>query len=139
MNGKLREMRIGDYEAMYDLWKRTPGVGLSEADSRPNIERFLSRNEGLNLVWEEQGAIVGTILCGHDGRRGYLYHLAVDERFRRLGIGRTLAAESLRRLRERGIGKCHLFVFADNEAGVRFWTLNGWKLRNDILICSHDL
>jgi ribosomal protein S18 acetylase RimI-like enzyme len=134
-----REMTIEDYDRIYQFWSSTDGMGLSEADSRHNIDVFLQRNKGLSFVCEDGSKIVGTILCGHDGRRGYIYHVAVDENYRRKGIGRELVAKALNGLTQEGITKCHLFVFFTNELGMTFWSSLGWELRKDIAIYSKFL
>ena len=89
-NFTFREMNINDYDRILTLWQRTPGLGLSNADSREGIRSFLERNPGLCFVCQEGERLIGTILCGHDARRGYIYHLAVDEAYRKRGIGRQL-------------------------------------------------
>ena len=104
-----------------DLWKSTPGVGLSSADEKEPIEGFLARNPGLSFVAEHEGMIVGTILCGHDGRRGLIHHLVTSASFRRRGLGRLLLRAGLQALRADGIEKCHLLVFQSNESGLAFW------------------
>jgi ribosomal protein S18 acetylase RimI-like enzyme len=131
-----REFAIEDYDPAYTLWSTTTGVGLSEADSEEKIQRFLERNPGLSHVCVIDGRVVGTILCGHDGRRGYIYHLVIDAEYRSLGIGRALVEMSLTALEREGITKCHLFVFAVNERGMRFWNRMGFKKRHDILVFS---
>src|SRR5436309_921619 len=105
MNVTLRQFSIADYDPVMALWKSSEGMGLGEADSRENIAAFLERNSGLSLVAEVDGQIIGAVLCGHDGRRGFFYHLAIDRQYRRRGIGRTLAARCLALLQERGIHK----------------------------------
>lgn len=137
--GHIREMEIGDYDRMIALWKRTTGIGLSDADTKENINRFLARNPGLSFVCETGGAIVGTVLCGHDGRRGYIYHLAVDDARRKQGIGKKLMANALEKLLLQGIAKCHLFLYTDNENAVRFYEKTGWMRRGNLLIYSKDL
>jgi len=132
----IRILQINDYDRILELWKRVPGVGLSEADSKERIALFLERNKRLSFVYEEAGKIIGTILCGHDGRRGYIYHLAVDESYRRQGIGKSLVEASLSKLKEEGIDKCHLFVFQGNTLGQEFWDKIGWEKRKDILVFS---
>ena len=116
----IREIHIDDYDEIYALWKKTPGVGLSNADSRENIQRFLIRNQGMSFCYEENGKIVGTALCGHDGRKGYIYHIAVAEEYRGRGIGRLLVKRCLQRLMEEGIDKCNLNVFRNNAIGNAF-------------------
>lgn len=135
----IREMHMDDYPDMIVLWSRTPGIGLSDADSESEIRNFLLRNPGLSYCWKEEGSLIGTILCGHDGRRGYLYHTAVSEEHRGKGIGRALVEKSLQQLREQGVHKCHLFVFADNESGNAFWESAGWIKRKDILVYSLNI
>jgi ribosomal protein S18 acetylase RimI-like enzyme len=133
----IREMNADDYAGAYELWSRTEGIGLSEADSEDRIRSFLARNPGLSFVAVDDGRIVGTVLCGHDGRRGYLYHVAVSEPYRNRGIGNRLVAFALQRLRDEQIDKCHLFVMCDNDLGVAFWSGAGWTRRGDILIFSN--
>ena len=128
-----REMTIEDYEASISLWSKTEGVVLNDGDSRTAIANYLERNPRLSFVCEEDGRLLGTILCGHDGRRGFIYHAAVNPEHRGFGIGSKLVALSLERLQEAGIMKCHLFVLADNEIGNRFWNRSGWKKREDIV------
>lgn len=135
----IREMSIYDYEMMLELWKQTPGIGLSNADSKDNIGLFFERNSGLSFVCEIERKIIGTVLCGHDGRRGYIYHLAVDSAFRKQGIGKQLMTYALGKLHRQGITKCHLFLYNDNEEAILFYENTGWKRRDKLLIYSKDL
>jgi ribosomal protein S18 acetylase RimI-like enzyme len=139
MNILYREATIKDYDQMYQLWGNTEGMGLSDSDTKENIEKFLNKNQGLNYVCEEGEKIIGTILCGEDGRRGYLYHLAVDKEYRRSGIGKQLVEIVLKNLKKRGIIKCHLFVYYENELGKTFWEKTGWYKRDELLIYSKDI
>jgi len=132
----MREMKASDYQGIFTLWQDGEGIGLSNADSEANIQRFLARNPALSFVAVHNGRIVGAILCGHDGRRGYIYHLFVAKPHRNKGIGRRLVTKSLERLKEEGIDKCHLFVFARNELGRNFWLNSGWTLREDLVVMS---
>ena len=100
---RVREIYNTDYNEIYCLWSRTPGMGLSDADSKQNVEKFLIRNKGLSFCFEQDGNIIGTILCGHDGRRGYIYHVTVAEECRGRGIGRILVEKSMLKLKEEGI------------------------------------
>jgi ribosomal protein S18 acetylase RimI-like enzyme len=134
-----REMAIEDYDSVIDLWKGMKGIGLSEADSRKNIETFLSKNPGMSFVAAENGALVGAVLCGQDGRRGFLYHLAVSPKKRRAGVGAMLVNGCLERLAGLGLRKCHIFVMADNEEGKRFWRKTGWQERFDLVVMSRDV
>ena len=133
------EMTIADYEETIELWKNSPGIALSKADSKQAIAQFIARNPGLGFVARDEEKIVGAVLCGNDGRRGYLYHLAVAMDYQHLGIGKMLTEKVLRALKEQGIQKCHIFVIADNLEGMRFWLKTGWTKREDIFIMSLDL
>jgi N-acetylglutamate synthase len=139
MDTQLRAMTIDDYDAVLALWKAAEGVGLSAADERPAIARYLERNPGMSFVACDDGRIVGAALCGHDGRRGYLHHLAVALPCRRRGLGRQLAERCLAALAAVGIDKCHLFVFGGNAAGAAFWKRIGWTLRTDLMILSKQV
>ena len=120
METSIREMTIGDYKTVYDLWKNTEGMDLSDADSLESITRFLKHNPGLSFVAVSEGEIVGAALCGHDGRRGYLHHLAVRKSYRRQGIGRSLVWRCLYVLMRAGISKTCLFIFDDNVPKPNF-------------------
>jgi ribosomal protein S18 acetylase RimI-like enzyme len=120
MNCTVIPFRDRHYDQAMALWRRTPGIGLSAADE-PERASFLRRNPGLSFVAVDDGEVTGTILCGHDGRRGLIHHLVVDVRFRRRGLGRTLLSGALDGLRAVGIDKAHLLVFRNNEDGLAFW------------------
>jgi len=135
---EVRTLDIEDYDLVINLWKSTEGIGLSNADSKDNIKEFLQRNPGLSLVVIKDGELVGAILCGHDGRRGYLHHLAVRKDQRLEGLGKELVKNCLQRLNEAGIDKCHIFVFRENGQGIGFWTENGWLARLDLHIMSRN-
>ena len=132
----LRPLLSADYEAVMALWTSVEGMGISEADSRASVERFLDRNPGLSFVAEIEGLVAGAVLCGHDGRRGFLYHLAVAPHHRRKGIGSALANRCLAALQALSIDKCHLFVFNDNLEAHEFWEALGWAQRNDLIMMS---
>lgn len=135
----IREMTPQDYDTVYALWEQTEGVGLSAADSRERINSYLERNPGCSFVARDEERAVGAVLCGHDGRRGYLHHLAVKPAYRRHGVGRQLITHALTALRKAGIDKCHLFVFKTNAPALAFWQANGWQIRTDIQLFSKDL
>lgn len=134
----IREMTINDYEQMIALWKGIEGLALSDADSRDNIDRYINRNKGLCYVYEQDHRIAGTILCGHDGRRGYIYHVAVHPDYRNQRIGNKLVQTGLEKLRNEGIDKCHLFVIEDNVVGNDFWAAVGWDKRSGFYIYSKN-
>jgi ribosomal protein S18 acetylase RimI-like enzyme len=127
------------YDEALALWKRCEGIGLSEADDSEPMQKFLHKNPGLNCIALEGGRIVGTCLCGSDGRRGYLYHLAVDPAQRRKGIGKRLVERTLQALAEQGIQKCHIMVFGSNESGLAFWKSGEWITRSEIVLMSHNV
>jgi len=129
---RIRSLRMADYVAIHALWKKTDGIGLNESDTREAVGRFLKRNPNLSLVATSGGRVIAAVLCGHDGRRGYLHHLAVARRWRRQGVGRTLVVRCLERLRAEGIPKCNLFLFASNKSGRAFWRHLGWNIRADL-------
>src|SRR5215216_1469875 len=125
-------MTGADVGEALELWTAAEGVGLRGADSPQALARYLARNPGLSLVAREEGRMVGAVLCGHDGRRGYLHHLAVAAPHRRRGIGAALVERCLDGLRGEGIAKCHLFVHRHNAAGQAFWRRTGWHARDDL-------
>ena len=131
-----REMAIADYQQVYNLWDKTEGIGLSDADEKENISRFLDRNPGTSFVAYDGNLLVGALLCGNDGRRGYVHHLAVRESHRRLGIGSQLIKCCLAKLAKMNIHKCHLFVFVDNSDAISFWESIGWEKREELLLMS---
>lgn len=139
MTAELHVMTMEDYDAAYALWSHTEGMGLSAADSRQGIWRFLERNPGLSLVARNEAQLIGTVLCGHDGRRGYLHHLAVAQPYRGQGLGRRLVGVSLAKLAAAGIQKCHVFLHRDNQAGEQFWRRIGWELRSELNMMSREL
>ena len=129
----VRAMTMEDYEAVHELWMTIHGFGIrSVDDSKEGVERFLDRNPGISVVAESGGAIVGSILCGHDGRRGCFYHVCVREDMRRQGIGKAMATAAMRRLQEENISKVNLVAFKRNEVGNQFWHEEGWQLRDDL-------
>ncbi len=137
MTGRIRELAIGDHADVLTLWRASEGMVLRTADERESIRRYLARNPGLSFVYEARGTIVGAVLCGTDGRRGYLQHLAVAASHRRQGIGRALASACIDALRGEGIGKCHLMVVPTNTAARSFWRRLGWSERSDVLLMSY--
>jgi len=136
MNVIIKELTIEHYEQVLTLWKASEGVGLSEADSPEGIARFIERNPGLSFVACDSQQLVGVVLCGQDGRRGYIHHLAVSQTHRRQGIGRTLVQRSMAALEGAGIDKCHIFVFRENQAAIGFWKKTEWLERVDLTMLS---
>ena len=129
----IRIMTIDDYDGVYQLWKKIKGFGLrSVDDSREGVRRFLRRNPSTSVVAEEDGKIVGSILCGHDGRRGCLYHVCVDAAYRRRGIGKEMVVKAMEALRQEEINKVSLIAFTKNDVGNAFWNTIGWTQRLDL-------
>jgi putative acetyltransferase len=140
MDFSISPFTIDMYEEVITLWKETEGIGLSDADSKKNIQFYLERNPSTSFITKDkEGTILGAVLCGHDGRRGYIHHLAVRQDFRRHGIGRKLVQECLSRLQATGIHKCHIFIFHDNINGINFWKSIGWTYREDLQILSKTI
>jgi N-acetylglutamate synthase len=139
MSPQYRPATIHDYNAMLHLWNSTPGMGLGKADSREGIQQILERNPGLSTLAEVEQALVGTALCSHDGRRGFIYHLAVATPYRKQGIGRALVEKSLELFRQQGISRATVVVYAHNQEGREFWSTLGWRFRDDVVMFSTDL
>lgn len=133
MDFHIREMKIDDYPQIYDLWMSIKGFGIrSIDDSKEGVERFLKRNPTTSVVAEADGRIIGTILCGHDGRRGCFYHVCVREDFRKQGIGKAMAVAAMKALQAEQINKVCLIAFTANEVGNQFWKSVGWTFRQDL-------
>ena len=130
---QIRKMLIDDYEEVYTLWLSCAGMGLNNIDdSREGIERYLARNPETCFVAVEQGRIIGAILAGHDGRRGYISHTAVSSAWRHKGVGKQLVEAALNALKKQNITKVNLVVFARNEDGNAFWEALGFTERPDL-------
>ncbi len=136
---RIRPFEIGDHAAAIRLWQATEGIGLSESDSPENIAAYLKRNANMSFVAVSQERLIGAVLCGTDGRRGYLHHLAVDPTYRGRRIGRELVRHCLAALQRAGLPKCHLFLFRANRSGRSFWEHIGWSLRSDLDVVSIEL
>lgn len=129
----IRVMTREDYDEVHSLWMEIHGFGIrSMDDSREGVERFIRRNPDTSMVALIEGHIIGAILCGHDGRRGCLYHVCVKEEFRKNGIGQRLVRECLLALKREQINKVNLIAFKKNEVGNRFWQGLGWSFREDV-------
>jgi ribosomal protein S18 acetylase RimI-like enzyme len=125
-----------DYDEVMALWSSTEGLTLREADSREAISRYLARNPGLSFVARDEGRLVGAVLAGTDGRRGYLQHLAVTPSHRNRGLGRALTERAVDALKVLGISKCHLMVRQENAEARAFWARLGWHERADVTLMS---
>jgi ribosomal protein S18 acetylase RimI-like enzyme len=131
----IRAMTAEDYSVVSELWRHTEGMGLTESDSEQGISAHLRRNPGVSAVAISQhGDLVGAVLCGHDGRSGYIHHLAVELRYRRLGIAARLLEHCFVQLGAAGISRSKIFIFKDNEAAASFWNHNGWSPLSELLV-----
>lgn len=137
---RFQPMEKGDLPEVIQFWQRMEGIGLSESDSYSALSFYLQRNPGLSWVARNRDReLIGAVLCGHDGRRGYLHHLAVALDWRRKGIGRALVERCLSSLRELKILKCNVFLFSHNPEGEAFWGVMGWKGRKDLVLMQRVL
>lgn len=134
----MREMLISDYEAVINLWNETENLSLREADSKQGIDAYLMRNKGLSFVALCDDKIIGALLVGTDGRRGYLQHLAVSAEYRGKGIGKKLVSQSIRALSSIGISKTHLFVLNNNVKAQIFYEKCGWLPREEVKMYSFN-
>jgi len=136
----FRVLESADFPASLSLWEKTPGVGVRPSDTQIAFTRYVTRNPGLSYAaLTPEGRIVGTVMGGHDGHRGYLYHLAVDDAYRKQGIASDLVNRSLEGLKSEGITKVTLFVLEGNLGGKQFWEAKNWNQREDLLIFQKDL
>ena len=129
----VRVMTMEDYDQVKELWNSIQGFGIrSMDDSREGVARFLKRNPTTSVVAEEDGKVVGAILCGHDGRRGCLYHVCVHKDYRMRGIGKSMVAFAMEALKKEEINKVSLIAFTKNDIGNAFWNEIAWTKREDL-------
>ncbi len=129
----VRTMTIKDYQGVHALWMSIKGFAMrSIDDSQAGLERFLKRNPTTSVVAVSDNQIVGAILCGHDGRRGCLYHVCVREEYRRMGVGKAMVVHCMDKLRKEEISKVSLIAFTANDIGNAFWKQIGWTKREDL-------
>ena len=129
MSGKsvTREFSIDDYDAALQLWQRVEGLEVAEGDDKEGVAQFVARNPALSRVAIDGPTVVGVAMCGHDGRRGYIYHLAVDPAYRQCGLGKRLVQECLDGLHRVGIVRAIILVADYNLGGAEFWKRSGWE------------
>ena len=133
MDINIRVMTLEDYDQVYHLWSGIKGFGIRTIDdSREGVEKFLKRNPTNSVVAEKDGEIIGAILCGHDGRRGCMYHVCVAKAWREHGIGHKMALAAMEALKAEGINKVSLIAFRSNTIGNKFWRKVGWTFRDDL-------
>ena len=136
---RTREFAISDYDAAIELWARVEGLDVAEGDDRETIWRFLERNPGLSRIASDGPKMIGAVLCGHDGRRGYIYHLAVDPEYHERGIGRRLINECLTGLERAGVERVNILVAKDNPRGLEFWRRTGWEHLGEAAAFGRDV
>jgi len=134
-----RPMEIADYQACYDLWGKTPGMKIERADSRDAIATYLQKNPNLSFVALDGADVVGTVLCGEDGRRGYLQHLCVEPNYRRKNIASELISRAVKSFEKLELFEIRLFIFTDNDLGNDFWEHHNWVIRDNIYVRAFHL
>jgi N-acetylglutamate synthase len=135
----IRPFAQSDIPAVLDLWRESEGLGIGPGDTVEGVTRHLERNPGLSWVAADGTMVAGAILCGQDGRRGHLYHLAIAPAYRRQGLASALVQKSLMALRAVGIERCLLTVLTDNEGATKFWTSIGARMRRELQLLSFDI
>jgi N-acetylglutamate synthase len=122
-----REFFISDYETALQIWQRVEGLEVAEGDDRESVAQLLARNPGLSRVAIDGSATIGVALCAHDGRRGHIYHLAVDPAYQGRGLGKRLLEECMEGLRRTGVKRVIIMVADDNPRGRKFWKRCGYE------------
>lgn len=137
---KIRKMDIEDFEQIYDLWIHTEGMGLNTTDdSREGIAKYLLRNPDTCFVAESDEKLIGVIMSGHDGRRGFIYHTTVRKEYRGQGIGKKLVDSAMTALETEGIHKVALVAFEKNVLGNKFWEKAGFTIRTDLVYRNKNI
>jgi len=136
---KTREFLITDYAGALRLWRGVKGVEIAEGDDKKGVAQFLACNPGLSRVAVDGSAVVGVVLCGHDGRRGHIYHLAVDPAYQGKKLGSRLVDECLKGLRQTGVERAIILVAEENLQGVKFWKRQGWEEIRGALAMGIDI
>jgi N-acetylglutamate synthase len=134
----IEKMTLRHYDAAVKLWAQCEGVRLGKADEREAVARYLRRNAGLSLVAMDEGRLVGTVLCGHDGRRGILHHLAVAKNCRREGVGKLLATRACENLKACDIDRGWILILANNAPARQFWKALGWQESLQVVYAAKD-
>ncbi|MBN2546665.1 MAG: GNAT family N-acetyltransferase [Spirochaetes bacterium] len=134
-----KPFKMKHYERVYEFWQNIKVLGMSEADNKENIKRYLKKNRNSSFVALNGSEVIGTILAGHDGRRGYIHHVAIDENHRKKGIAKNLINLAIAKLKKEGMVKCHIFVFKENKNAKNFWSHTGWTERTDLDVMSYNI
>lgn len=133
---RIERAQTQDIDKMLDLWKSIPGMGIGQGDEVDLLRAFINRNPFTCLLLKDKQSVIGTVLGGFDGRRGYIYHLAVHPNFQGQGYGRELLVHVARELEKQGALKIHLMAFNNNHNAAQFYQSQGWELRQDVKIFS---
>ncbi len=141
MNYEYTEIKISQYKNLTEFWNTIDEIELTIGDSKESLKNYLKRNPGLSYrcINKKEKKIIGTILCGHDGRRGYIYHLAVDKKYRGNSIGKILTELSISKLKSSGIKRCIIMVKQMNKSGSSFWKKMNWEKRDELMMYSKNL
>jgi len=134
-----REFVLSDHDHAVALWCEIDSVEICEGDSREEVAEYLKRNPGLSRVAEADGKMVGAVMCGHDGRRGWIYHLAVAPEYRGRGVGKMLLDDCVRGLQRAGLKRAIILVEGQNAAGHKFWLREGWENIDGALPMTREL
>ena len=138
-NIQIINFTINYYDQALKLWEKTKGVGLSSSDDISDLEIYIEHNKEYSFLALLDGKVIGTILAGHDYRRGYIYHFVVDGNYRNQGIGKKLFEKSLEQLKNEGINKCHIAVYKNNHQAKNIWKKVGFLLRDDLDMMSYNI
>jgi ribosomal protein S18 acetylase RimI-like enzyme len=141
MQGKttFRQLVSSDYQSVVALWRRCDGIEIAEGDDESSFRSYLERNPGLSHCVEADGVLIAAAQCGHDGRRGFIYHLAVAPEFRGQGIGKAILQRALAGLRECGIARVLVLVAKDNPLGQKFWLSQNFEAISEAEPLGMDL
>lgn len=123
------------YIEVIELWKKT-GISVSSSDTKEELEKMYNRNPQLFLLGKMKEKVVGVVMGGFDGRRGYLHHLAIDPEYQKKGYGRLMVDNLIKKFRKLGVHKVHLFIEKNNKEVVKFYQNLGWKIRDDLIMMS---
>jgi len=133
---RMRALRGDDHAAFLALWAVCDGVEIRTWEDAADLARLIERNPSLCCVAEVAGSMVSTLLCGHHGWRGWLYHLEVNPAFRRLGIANSMVNRAMMELSKVGVRRVHTLVLSGNRDAMQFWSASGWRQREDLSMVS---
>ena len=136
---EVREMKVCDYESVIELWRNCEGLGVHDFETKEWLGNYLSRNPGMSFVAVDNDNVIGAVLCGHEGRRGYLNHLGVTDNYREKGVAKALINAVENKLRQIGIRRCNAFVFRNNKVAIEFYRKTGFNTRDSMQMVSKDI